>query len=105
MSKSKNKQEVQEWMYEMIRTPRVTEKTTLGAENNQVTFVVSNEATKPRIKKAIETLFSVDVKSVNTLNQKGKSKRFRGVVGNQVGFKKAIVTLAEGSFIDTESGI
>lgn len=105
MSKAKEKQQPQEWMYEIVRSPRVTEKTTLGAEHNQITFVVSNEATKPRIKKAVEVLFGVSVKSVNTLNQKGKTKRFRGVSGSQAGFKKAIVTLAEGDFIDTEAGI
>lgn len=94
-----------EWMYETIRAPRVTEKTTLGSMHNQVTFVVAPDATKPRIKAAVEALWGVTVTGVNTLNQKGKTKRFRGVKGRQVGIKKAIVTLKEGDVIDTEAGV
>lgn len=99
--------EAKEWMYEIIRTPRVTEKTAAGSvhKNAQVTFVVRLDATKARIKDAVEALWSVKVKAVNTLIQKGKTKRFRGIKGKQNTFKKAIVTLAEGHTIDTESGV
>ncbi len=99
------KPQIAEWMYETVRTPRVTEKTTLGSMHNQVTFVVAPDATKPQIKQAVEALFGVTVTGVNTLNQKGKTKRFRGVRGRQAGFKKAIVTLKEGDVIDTEAGV
>ena len=82
-------------MYEIIRTPVITEKSTLGSENNQVTFKVPLSATKPEIRAAIEGLFEVKVKSVNTLRQKGKNKVFRGRRGRRSDFKKAIVCLEE----------
>ncbi len=97
--------QIKEWMYEIIRNPRITEKTTLGAEHNCVTFVVATDATKPRIKQAVEALWGVKVKAVNTLNQQGKRRRFRGVKGVQNGFKKAMVTLEDGHTIDTEAGV
>ena len=96
---------VKEWMYEIIRAPRVTEKTAAGGEHRQVTFVVQPGATKPRIREAVEAIWGVKVTAVNTLIQKGKTKRFRGVRGRQVDVKKAIVTLAEGHSIDTEAGV
>lgn len=105
MSAKAKKPQPAEWMYELVRTPRVTEKTTGGLAHNQFTFVVAPDATKPRIKQAVETLFGVTVTGVNTMNQKGKTKRFRGVAGRQAGFKKAVVTLKEGDFIDTEAGL
>lgn len=94
-----------ERMYELIRGPVVTEKATLISEHNQVTFWVSLDANKFEIKKAIESLFKVKVKAVNTLRRKGKVKIFRGRAGKQVDAKKAIITLAEGQSIDIMSGI
>lgn len=94
-----------EWMYEIIRSPQVTEKSTLGSQYSQVTFEVANDATKPAIKQAVEALFDVKVKGVNTLIQKGKTKIFKGVKGSRSDFKKAIVTLEEGQTIDTGASI
>lgn len=91
--------------YDIIRSPVITEKSTMASENNQIVFNVSKDATKPEIKKAVEALFSVKVKAVNTLNRKGKVKRFRGMVGKQNDVKKAIVTLHEGSTIDVTTGL
>jgi large subunit ribosomal protein L23 len=83
----------------------VTEKSTLGVENNQVTFKVTLDATKPQIKEAVESVFGVKVNAVNTLRQQGKVKRFRGVKGKRPDYKKAIVTLAEGETIDITTGV
>jgi large subunit ribosomal protein L4 len=94
-----------ERMYEIIRAPVVTEKSTLQSEHNQVVFRVSLDATKPEIKLAVEHLFKVKVKAVNTLRQKGKTKRFRGVPGRRPDVKKAYVTLEEGHSIDVTTGI
>ena len=94
-----------ERLYELIRRPLVTEKSTLGSEHNQVAFVVPVSASKPEIKTAIEGLFSVKVKAVNTLRQKGKVKRFRGHLGKRAATKKAYVTLEEGHSIDVTTGI
>ena len=94
-----------ERMYEVIRRPVVTEKSTLGSEHNQVTFVVPLDATKPEIKAAIEDIFKVKVKAVNTLRQKGKVKRFRGQLGKRSDSKKAFVTLDEGHSIDVTTGV
>ena len=105
MAKAKKKIEIAEWMYEIISRPHVTEKSTLGSEHGQVTFIVPKSATKPKIKAAVEALFKVEVANVNTLVQKGKTKRFRGVMGKRSDFKKAIVTLKEGHVIDTETGV
>lgn len=104
MAKAK-KIEAAEWMYEIIRSPHVTEKATLGSQYSQVTFKVPNTATKPNIKKAVEVLFGVKVKRVNTLIQKGKTKRFKGIVGKRSDFKKAVVTLEEGQTIDAGAGV
>lgn len=101
MAAAKKKAEVQEWMYEIISHPHVTEKATMGSEHNQMTFVVPTTATKPKIKEAVETLFGVKVKGVNTLIQKGKTKRFKGIAGKRSDMKKAIITLEEGQVIDT----
>ena len=89
-----------ETMYQIIRSPVITEKATLLTERNQVVFRVSIEATKPEIKKAIETLFGVKVLGVNTLVQKGKTKRFKGRPGVRSDIKKTYVQLAEGQSID-----
>ena len=91
----------QEQMYDIIREPIVTEKSTLGSQFGQVTFKVGLLATKPEIKVAVEQLFDRKVKAVNTLRQKGKVKRFRNIKGNRSDFKKAFVKLAEGNTIDT----
>ena len=90
----------EEELYDVIRAPLVTEKSTMVSESNQIVFKVAMTATKPDIKEAIERLFSVKVLAVNTLIHKGKNKRFRGVKGRQSDFKKAIVTLEEGQTID-----
>jgi large subunit ribosomal protein L23 len=90
----------EEELYDVIRAPLVTEKSTLVSENNQVVFKVALNASKPDIKEAVERLFNVKVLAVNTLVRKGKVKRFRGVKGHQSDFKKAIITLQEGQTID-----
>jgi large subunit ribosomal protein L23 len=90
----------QDELYDVIRSPLVTEKSTMASENSQVVFKVAMSATKPEIKEAVERLFNVKVVAVNTLIRKGKTKRFKGVRGQQSDFKKAIITLAEGQAID-----
>lgn len=104
MAKAK-KQEATERDYNTIVAPHVTEKATLGSEHGQVTFRVKIDATKPEIKAAVENLFDVKVKAVNTMIQKGKTKRFKGVMGKRNNFKKAIVTLEEGQVIDTGASV
>ena len=94
-----------EGLYDLIRAPVITEKSTMLGEVNQVTFRVPLVATKPQIREAVEVLFDVKVTAVNTLRQKGKTKRFRGIVGKRSDTKKAIVTLAEGSRIDVTTGL
>lgn len=91
--------------YDVILSPSITEKSTMVSENNQVVFNVRPNATKPEIKSAVEQLFNVKVKAVNTLNRKGKTKRFRGIPGKRSGVKKAIVTLVEGESIDVTTGL
>jgi large subunit ribosomal protein L23 len=83
-----------ERMYEVVRAPLITEKATLLSEKNQFVFKVAQDATKPEIKAAIEALFKVKVKGVNTLITKGKTKRFKGRPGVRSDVKKAFVTLA-----------
>ncbi|MBB3972029.1 50S ribosomal protein L23 [Hansschlegelia beijingensis] len=91
--------------YDVIRSPIITEKATYASEENKVVFQVSDTATKPQIKAAVEKLFDVKVVSVNTLVRKGKTKRFRGRLGQQSDSKRAIVTLAEGHSIDVTTGL
>lgn len=91
--------------YDIIRNPVVTEKSTYASENNQVVFDVAISATKPQIKAAVEKLFSVKVKAVNTLTRKGKNKVFRRIAGRRPDVKKAIVTLEEGQSIDVATGL
>ena len=91
--------------YDTILAPVVTEKSTRLGELSQVVFKVQRDATKPQIKAAVEALFDVKVTAVNTLNVKGKVKRFRGQLGKRDDVKKAIVTLAEGQKIDVTTGI
>ena len=92
-------------MYEVIRAPLITEKTTNGSEHSQVTFKVAADATKPEIKQAIEGLFKVKVKAVNTVTVKGKSKVVRGRPGVRSDWKKAIVSLVAGHKIDVTTGL
>jgi large subunit ribosomal protein L23 len=94
-----------ERMYDLVRSPVITEKATMGSEHNQVTFRVPLDADKREIKAAVETLFKVKVTAVNTLVAVGKTKLFKGRPGKRVDIKKAMVTLAEGSKIDVTTGI
>ena len=96
---------ISERTYEIIRRPVITEKAMKSSEQNQVVFEVSMKATKPEVKQAVEALFGVKVKAVNTLRQSGKQKVFRGKKGQRSDYKKAIVTLAEGQNIDMTTGI
>ncbi|EYD73474.1 MULTISPECIES: 50S ribosomal protein L23 [Limimaricola] len=91
--------------YDVIRKPVITEKATLASEANAVVFEVAIDANKPQIKEAVEALFSVKVKAVNTVVTKGKVKRFRGVIGTRKDVKKAYVTLEEGNSIDVSTGL
>lgn len=94
-----------ERMYDIILSPVITEKATMASEHNQVTFRVANDATKTEIRAAVEKLFDVKVKAVNTLNQVGKQKRFRGKLGKRSDYKKAIVSLVDGHSIDVTTGL
>jgi large subunit ribosomal protein L23 len=91
--------------YDTILSPVITEKSTRTSEYNQVTFKVPLTASKPEIKAAIESLFGVKVKAVNTIRVKGKTKRFRGTLGRRSDYKKAMVTLQEGQSIDVTTGV
>ncbi len=91
--------------YQIIVKPIVTEKSSLGSEHNQVTFKVDNNSTKKEIKIAVEKIFKVKVKKVNTSNVKGKLKSFRGSLGKRSNYKKAFVTLEEGQTIDINAGV
>jgi len=92
-------------LYDVLRSPVITEKATMASEHNQVMFNVARSATKPQIKEAVEKLFTVKVKAVNTLNRKGKVKRFKGRIGKQSDIKRAVVTLEEGHAIDITTGL
>ena len=91
--------------YDVIQKPVITEKATLASEANAVVFRVARSATKPQIKEAVEALFGVKVKAVNTTITKGKAKKFRGRPGERSDIKKAYVTLEEGNTIDVQSGL
>jgi large subunit ribosomal protein L23 len=91
--------------YDVIRKPIITEKATMASEANAVVFEVAMESNKPMIKEAVEALFGVKVKSVNTTITKGKVKRFRGQIGKRKDVKKAYVTLEEGNTIDVSTGL
>jgi len=91
--------------YDVIVSPVITEKATALSEQNKVVFKVRPDATKPQIKEAVERLFDVKVKSVNTLVTKGKVKMFRGTRGQRSDVKKAVVTLQEGQSIDITTGV
>jgi large subunit ribosomal protein L23 len=91
--------------YDVIVAPVITEKATVASEFNKVVFKVASKATKPQIKDAVEKLFDVKVRSVNTLVRKGKTKVFRGQFGSQQNTKRAVVTLEEGHRIDVTTGL
>jgi large subunit ribosomal protein L23 len=91
--------------YDIILSPVITEKATIASEQNKVTFRVAPHATKPQIKEAVEKLFDVKVKNVNTLTRKGKVRMFRNTRGQKSDVKRAIVTLEEGHKIDVTTGL
>jgi large subunit ribosomal protein L23 len=91
--------------YDVILSPVITEKATMASEHNKVMFKVRRDATKPQIKEAIEKLFDVKVKNVNTLVRRGKVKTFKNKVGQRSDVKRAIVTLEEGHRIDVTTGL
>ena len=91
--------------YDVIVAPHITEKATLLSEQNAVVFKVANDATKPQIKAAVEALFNVSVTGVNTIVQKGKTKKWKGAPYQRSDMKKAIVTLGDGQTIDVTTGI
>lgn len=91
--------------YDIVRKPIITEKATMASEANAVVFEVAIAANKPQIKEAVESLFGVKVKAVNTTITKGKTKRFRGQPGKRRDVKKAYVTLEEGNTIDVTTGL
>ena len=101
----KQKAEIDIRHYDVIVAPHITEKATLLSEHNAVVFKVSNDATKPEIKAAVEALFNVKVLGVNTIVQKGKTKKWKGVPYTKSDVKKAIVTLADGQSIDVTTGV
>ncbi len=102
---AKKQQTIDIGHYDVILSPHITEKSTLLSEHNAVVFKVANEATKPQIKAAVEALFDVKVTGVNTIVQKGKTKRWKGRPYQRSDVKKAVVTLAEGQSIDVTTGI
>ena len=91
--------------YDVIRKPVITEKATLASENGAVVFEVARDSNKPQIKEAVEALFGVKVKAINTVITKGKTKRFRGIKGTRKDVKKAYVTLQDGNSIDVTTGL
>ncbi|MBO6946309.1 50S ribosomal protein L23 [Altererythrobacter sp.] len=98
-------QEIDARHYDVILAPHITEKSTMASENNAVVFKVAGDATKPQIKEAVEAIYDKKVVNVNTINVKGKTKRWRGKPYKRNDVKKAVVTLAEGEMIDITSGI
>jgi large subunit ribosomal protein L23 len=105
MAKAAKKSQVDINHYDVVLAPVITEKSTMLSEHNAVVFKVAGGATKPQIKAAVEALFKVEVTGVNTLVQKGKTKRWKGRPYTRSDVKKAIVTLAEGQSIDVTTGI
>lgn len=102
---AKPKPQVDARHYDVIVAPHITEKATLLSEHNAVVFKVANDATKPQIKAAVEALFDVTVLGVNTIVQKGKTKKWKGAPYTRSDIKKAIVTLKDGQSIDVTTGI
>lgn len=99
------KEEIDVRHYDVIVAPHITEKSTLVSEANAVVFKVANDATKPQIKAAVEAIFGVGVTAVNTIVQKGKTKRWKGKPYTRSDIKKAIVTLKDGDSIDVTQGV
>ena len=99
------KQDIDTRHFDVIVAPHITEKATMASEHNAVVFKVARTASKPEIKAAVEALFDVKVTGVNTLIQKGKTKRWKGQAYKRTDVKKAIVTLAEGQSIDVTEGV
>lgn len=95
---------IEQWMYDILQIPLVTEKTSQAGAFNQYGFIVRKDATKPQIKQAVEAIFKVDVTRVNTLISKGKTKRFRGKIGQRSDRKKAFVHVKDGQTIDVTVG-
>jgi large subunit ribosomal protein L23 len=93
-----------EKLYDVLRSPVITEKSTALSEQNKISFKVPVDAAKKEIKDAVEKLFNVKVQSVNTIKVHGKTKRFKGKMGKRADIKKAIVTLKEGESVDIMSG-
>ena len=91
--------------YDVICKPVITEKATLASENGAVVFEVARDSNKPQIKEAVEALFGVKVKAINSVITKGKTKPFRGIKGKRIDVKKAYVTLEEGNSIDVTTGL
>lgn len=102
-----NKKDVKlnEKMYDILLSPIITEKTTLVAEQGKIVFAVRTDATKTDIKNAVEKVYNVKVKSINTVKKPGKVKRFRGILGSTSDVKKAYITLEEGHNIDIMAGL
>ena len=92
-------------LYDVIKSPVITEKSTMAAEQNKVVFKISPDANKKDVKQAVEALFGVKVLKVNTIHTNGKRKRFRGIAGQRSDQRKAVVTLAEGQAIDIAAGL
>ena len=102
---AKQKEAIDARHYDVIVAPHITEKSTLLSEQNAVVFKVAGDATKPQIKAAVEALWGKQVLAVNTIVQKGKTKRWKGKPYTRSDVKKAIVTLAAGQSIDVTTGI
>ncbi|MBW4331447.1 50S ribosomal protein L23 [Stakelama sp. CBK3Z-3] len=105
MAKKPAKSAVDNRHYDVIVAPHITEKSTLVSEANAVVFKVANDASKPEIKAAVEALFNVSVTAVNTIVQKGKTKKWKGAPYKRTDMKKAIVTLKDGDSIDVTTGV
>ncbi len=102
---SKAKKQIDAALYDIIRRPVVTEKSTEQSQYNKVTFLVRPETSKKEVKDAVENIFDVKVTAVNTIRMDGKTKRFRGKMGKRNAYKKAIVSLAEGNTIDVMASV
>jgi large subunit ribosomal protein L23 len=105
MAKKPAKSAIDNRHYDVIVAPHITEKSTMMSEHNAVVFKVANDATKPEIKAAVEALFNVSVTNVNTIVQKGKTKKWKGTPYTKSDIKKAIVTLKDGQSIDVTTGV
>ena len=105
MARKQDKAAIDIRHYDVVLGPHITEKSTMLSDHNAVVFKVAGDATKPAIRAAVEALFDVTVTGVNTIVQKGKTKRWKGKPYTRSDVKKAIVTLADGQSIDVTTGI